>query len=314
MINLEWFRTFKVIYESGTLSAAAQVLFISQPGVSLHLSSLESYAGHRLFDRDTRKMIATERGTMLYNFIIDHMNKLEEAEHNLHRKSKIEKPTISIGMSTGIFQYMLESHISELPFNLVTRFGDYPHMLQELNNGTLDLILTPQRSTQHNLSYKPFTKERIVLICGNQTDTSELDEILLKDDRNALKNWLAGQNWYTTASDMEHLNRFWSASFDTLPSFRPKYVLPSLGSVLRCMSTGKGFAVVPDFLCCNEIAGNSIKLAWKGSPPVENTLYFGKRKHTAYPEEIKYLEDILTRNWPNCQEEEFILPATSANA
>ncbi|RYY08842.1 MAG: LysR family transcriptional regulator, partial [Chitinophagaceae bacterium] len=97
MINLEWFRTFKVIYEAGTLSAAAKDLFISQPGVSLHLSSLESFAGHRLFDRDTRKMVATERGTMLYNFIIDHMNKLEEAEHIFHRKSKAEKPTVSIG-------------------------------------------------------------------------------------------------------------------------------------------------------------------------------------------------------------------------
>ena len=84
MINLEWFRTFKVIYEAGTLSAAAKDLFISQPGVSLHLSSLESFAGHRLFDRDTRKMVATERGTMLYNFIIDHMNKLEEAEKLFH--------------------------------------------------------------------------------------------------------------------------------------------------------------------------------------------------------------------------------------
>lgn len=298
MINLEWFRTFKVIYEAGTLSAAAQALFISQPGVSLHLSSLESYAGHRLFDRDTRKMVATERGKMLYNFIIDHMNKLEEAEHNLHRKSKVEKPTVSIGISIEIFQYMLEAHISDLPFNLVTRFGDYPQMLQELNNGTLDLILTPQKGTQYNLEYKPFTKERIVLICGNGTDTTELDELLLKDDRPSLKEWLSGQIWYTTASDMEHLKRFWSASFDTLPSFRPKYVLPSLGSILRCLSNGKGFAVVPDFLCGSGIEDNSIKLAWEGSPPVENTLYFGKRKSTAYPEEIKHLEEILARNWP----------------
>ncbi|UON85535.1 LysR family transcriptional regulator [Dyadobacter chenwenxiniae] len=48
MLNLEWFRTFKVVYEVGTLSAAAQSLFISQPGVSLHLSALESYTGYRL--------------------------------------------------------------------------------------------------------------------------------------------------------------------------------------------------------------------------------------------------------------------------
>lgn len=49
--NLEWYRTFKAIYEKGTLTAAAESLFISQPGVSLHLSSLESYMGVKLFDR-----------------------------------------------------------------------------------------------------------------------------------------------------------------------------------------------------------------------------------------------------------------------
>ncbi|GAA4307948.1 LysR family transcriptional regulator [Mucilaginibacter gynuensis] len=298
MLNLEWFRTFKVIYEAGTLSAAAQALFISQPGVSLHLSSLESYTGYRLFDRDTRKMLATEKGTILYNFIIEHMNKLEEAENIFHRKCKLEKPTVSIGMSMEVFQYMLESHVSALPFNLITRFGDHPQMLQELNNGTLDLILTPQKGTQHNLDYTPFTKERTILICGGKTDTRELEELLLQDNRNAVKEWLSTQIWYTTAADMGHLKRFWSACFNALPGFRPNYVVPYYGSILRCLSNNRGFAVVPDFLCRQEILDNVIKLVWEGSPPVVDTLYFGKRKSNAYPEEIKQLETILSKNWP----------------
>ena len=49
MVNLEWYRTFKAVYKSGTLTGAAEVLFISQPGVSLHLSSLENYVGYKLF-------------------------------------------------------------------------------------------------------------------------------------------------------------------------------------------------------------------------------------------------------------------------
>lgn len=297
MINLEWFRTFKVIYEAGTLSAAAQTLFISQPGVSLHLSSLESYTGHRLFDRDTRKMIATEKGTFLYNYIIEHMNKLEEAENIFHRKSKLIKPTLSVGMSMEIFQCMLESHVSDLPFNLITRFGDYMEMLQELNSGKLDLILTPQKRTQHNLVYTPFKKERIILICGGKTDTAELDDLLQKNDCNAVREWLTTQVWYATTADMEHLKRFWSASFNALPAFRPNYVVPHYGSILRCLSNNKGFAVVPDFLCRQEIATNMIKLAWEGSSPFEDTLYFGKRKTTAYPEEIKQLEAILAKSW-----------------
>lgn len=298
MLNLEWFRTFKVIYEAGTLSAAAQCLFISQPGVSLHLSSLETYTGYRLFDRDTRKLVATDKGTMLYDYIIAHMNKLEEAENIFHRKSKLEKTTVSIGMSMEIFQYMLESHVSDLPFNLITRFGEYPQMSQELNNGTLDLILTPQKGTQNNLEYTPFKNVRIVLICGGKTDTTELNALLEEDDRNAVKDWLTGQIWYTTATDMEYLKRFWSASFNTMPGFRPNYVVPSYGSILRCLANNKGFAVVPDFLCRKEISDNVIRLAWEGSPTIEDTIYFGKRKSAACKEEIKQLETILSKNWP----------------
>ena len=83
MVNLEWYRTFKYIYKTGTLTGAAEVLFISQPGVSLHLSSLESYVGYKLFDRTSRKMIPTEKGKVLYNFITEAATKLEEAEKTL---------------------------------------------------------------------------------------------------------------------------------------------------------------------------------------------------------------------------------------
>src|SRR5262245_6594076 len=107
MLNLEWFRTFKAIYETGNLTAAAQMLFISQPGVSLHLNSLENYTGHRLFERETRKMKPTERGVILYNCIIDPINKLAEAEESFFRNSKVERPTISVGMGFETFEHTL---------------------------------------------------------------------------------------------------------------------------------------------------------------------------------------------------------------
>ncbi|CAM4138880.1 DNA-binding transcriptional regulator, LysR family [Pedobacter westerhofensis] len=297
MLNLEWFRTFKVIYEAGTLSAAAQTLFISQPGVSLHLSSLESYTGYRLFERDTRKMVATERGTMLYDFVIDHMNKLEEAEKIFHRKSRVEKPTLGLGMSFEIFQYSLEAHVSELPFNLITRFGDYSQMLQDLNSGVLDLILIPQTGNQHNLTYMPFNVERMVLVCGNQTDTTELDRLVHTGNHSAIKEWLAAQIWYTTTVGMEPLKSFWNTNFNSSPGFRPNYVVPYFSSILKCLSNSKGFALVPDYICGKDIANQLIKLAWEGSTPFEQMFYFGKRKKTVYADEVKQLEDILRGNW-----------------
>jgi len=96
--NLEWIRTFKAIYETGTLSAAAQELFISQPGVSLHLNSLEAFTGYKLFDRAARKMVPTEKGKIFYNYIVDPLTKLEKGEQYFHKRAKEERVTISVGM------------------------------------------------------------------------------------------------------------------------------------------------------------------------------------------------------------------------
>jgi DNA-binding transcriptional LysR family regulator len=54
MLNFEWYRTFKAIYQAGTLTGAAQELLISQPNVSQHLSALEAYVGKQLFERPPR--------------------------------------------------------------------------------------------------------------------------------------------------------------------------------------------------------------------------------------------------------------------
>ena len=85
MINLEWYRTFKAIYKTGTLTGAAEALYISQPGVSLHLSSLEAYVGYKLFDRTSRKMIPTERAKVLFNAINEPLTKLEIVEKTFQK-------------------------------------------------------------------------------------------------------------------------------------------------------------------------------------------------------------------------------------
>lgn len=132
MVNLEWYRTFKHIYKTGSLTGAAEVLYISQPGVSLHLSSLESYVGYKLFDRTSRKMIPTEKGKVLYNFITEAVEKLEEAEKNFQRSTEKDTPTISIGMCFETFQITLEPYLSTFEFNVIIKFGEYPEMIDRL--------------------------------------------------------------------------------------------------------------------------------------------------------------------------------------
>lgn len=300
MVNLEWFRTFKAVYETGTLTGAAEGLYISQPGVSLHLSSLEAHVGHKLFDRSSRKMVSTERGKMLYNYIQEAVCRLEEAEQHFTKSTENEKATISIGMCFETFQFTLESYLPQLPFNVIIKFGEYPEMLKDLDNGILDLIITPQKGDYKSIAFKPFFKEKIVLIGGAETQTAELDALIKSKDKEGLQDWLKKQSWYGTAGDMEHLRKFWHMNFGRRPDFKPNYIVPNMGSIIRCLSAGNGIAVIPDFLSAKEIELGNIKLLWPGFSTIENTLYFGSRNKTMYGSEIAQIEAIFTKEMVNC--------------
>lgn len=293
MVNLEWYRTFKAVYKTGTLTGAAEVLFISQPGVSLHLSSLESYVGYKLFDRTGRKMVPTEKGKVLYNFTIDALSKLEEAEQNFQRSTEKHTPTISIGMCFETFQITLEQYISTLPFNVIIQFGEYPLMVENLEKGILDLIITPQMVAKNTIEYQPFSSETIVLVGGNEIDKTEFEALEKNNDLEATENWLKSQKWYGTTGDMEHLRRFWQLNFNKYADFRPNYIVPNLNSIVRCLSSGKGLAVVPDFLCIKELDNNQIQLIWKGKNILKNTLYFATRKKNIYVDEINLIKKIF---------------------
>jgi DNA-binding transcriptional LysR family regulator len=295
MVNLEWYRTFKYIYKTGTLTGAAEVLFISQPGVSLHLSSLESYVGYKLFDRASRKMIPTEKGKVLYNFITEAIGKLEEAEKNFQRSTERDTPTISIGMCFETFQITLEPYISTFPFNVIIKFGEYPEMIENLEKGILDLIITPQMIVKNTLDYQAFSSETIVLIGGNEIDSVAFNTVLKQNNFEAIENWLKQQKWFGTTGDMEHLKRFWQLNFNKNADFRPNYIVPNLNSIVRCLSNSNGLAVIPDFLCKTEIESGKIKLLWQGKIPLKNTLYFAHKKKTIYTDEIKLIKETFMK-------------------
>src|SRR6478752_1882865 len=279
MVNLEWYRTFKAVYKQGTLTGAAEALFISQPGVSLHLSSLESYVGYKLFDRTSRKMIPTEKGKVLHNFITDALSKLEEAEKNFQRSTEKNTPTISIGMCFETFQITLEPYLATFPFNVIIQFGEYPEMIENLDKGILDLIITPQIILKNNIDYQAFSFETIKE----------------QNDPTAIELWLKQQRWYGTTGDMEHLRRFWQLNFNKYADFRPNYIVPNLNSIVRCLSNGNGLAVIPDFLCKTELESGKIKLLWQGKTPLKNTLYFATKKKNIYIDEIQLIKDTFMK-------------------
>ena len=274
MTNLEWFRTFKAIYEKGSMTAAANHLMSSQPGVSLHLSSLENHVGYKLFQRRPRLLIPTERGKQLYNAIVDPIKRLEEIEMKSQRGPAEDRPTITLGMCFETFQQSLEAALPDLPCNLILEFGDYRELLHKLENRVTDLVVSPHNPELRGVKYEAFSQENIVVVAGKGTRPFDFQEATVAQ---RLK-WLNEQQWYGIAGDNDHTQRFWKQNFNQAPNFRPNYVVPNFNSILRSLARAPGVAIVPDFLCRESIQNGEVSIIWRGDKPLTNKLYFARHK------------------------------------
>ena len=65
-MNLKQLEAFVKVTESGSFSKAAKLLFLTQPTVSAHISSLEKELDSRLFVRNTKEVKLSEEGKQLY--------------------------------------------------------------------------------------------------------------------------------------------------------------------------------------------------------------------------------------------------------
>ncbi|WP_186419454.1 LysR substrate-binding domain-containing protein [Bosea sp. CS1GBMeth4] len=65
-MNSRQLETFAAVMKAGTISRAAELLGVTQPGVSRTIAELERSLGFRLFDRIRNRIVATPEGKLFY--------------------------------------------------------------------------------------------------------------------------------------------------------------------------------------------------------------------------------------------------------
>jgi len=238
-------------------------------------------------------MIATERGKVLYNALLEPLLQLEKVEEQFKRSTEKNTPTITLGMCFESFQFILEKHLHQFDFNLVTRFSDYKTLLLELEKGIVDIVATPQKSETKGIEHIIFGEEKIVLIGSKDIKTETFDSLLESNNKKDLKEWLLQHKWYGVSGDNEHFKRFWRSNFNKNPDFRQNYIVPNFNSIIRSLTYGSGLAIAPDFLCKRAMSKGDIQILWEGNTPIINSLYFAYRKNSIFQEPIDELLELF---------------------
>jgi len=106
--RLKQLRAFVYVTRLGTLSRAAEALFLSQPSVSLQLKALERELGTPLLERTRRRVTLTDAGEALYEIARPLVEGFENLDREFQTKTRGQqggKLTVAAGSST--IQYLL---------------------------------------------------------------------------------------------------------------------------------------------------------------------------------------------------------------
>lgn len=274
MVNLEWYRTFKAIYQNGNLTRAAEELLISQPNVSIQLASLESYVGHKLFNRLPRKLVPTPYGEILYTQIVGAIENLENVEIEFRKSALERQKSIRIGSPLEYAQNILLDKLGNSEYNISFTFDIAKSLISKLENKEIDFAIATQKIEKEGLTYIPLVTENFMIIAHSSLDTTELEEHIKNQAWDSAEKWLLQQRWIVYDSKLSILRRFWREKFDKRPLIKPHFVIPDFNMIIKAVNMNYGIAVVSDLFIDNNLKDQQeVKKIWEGSDEISNQLW-----------------------------------------
>ena len=196
--------SYKVFYEvakAGNISKASKALMISQPAISKSISKLEEELGVRLFSRNSRGVMLTSEGEILFEHVADAFGFIERGEDEIRKLREFNIGHLRIGGSTTLCKYLLIPYLKEY-------LKLYPHMkisitnqeslstIKEIEEKKLDVGAVVLTNVKNSIRFLRIMDVEVIFVCtpdylknlrlieGNDADILSSANIMLLNSDN----------------------------------------------------------------------------------------------------------------------------------
>lgn len=260
-MNLAAFEAFIKVMETGSISMAAEHLFITQPAVTKRIHSLEDYFGVKLFESAGRGVQATHAAHSLLPKVKNWMNELVDIHHTLSHDQAQIKGKLKIGTSHHIGLHHLPEHLKNYvqqhpDVTLDVHFVDSEQAHEKVLAGDLELaFLTLPPNLDDRLRYIPLWNDPLVFVAAAFHPLAVKKDISL-DDLMQFPSLLPGSNTYTAQITLAEFEK---------KGLKPKVTMSNnpLESIRMLASIGLGWSVLPKTLVSQDLVTLDLDLEMK---------------------------------------------------
>lgn len=169
MLNFNQLRTFHYVAKHGSFTAAAGMLFVTQPAVTAQVKALEEGCSLKLFKKKGRQIHLTEEGQTLYEYTRRIFQYEKEIENVIDDMKELKRGVLRLGSTKTYARYFMPSLLSSF-------HKDYPRIKIHLDEGSsLDMtnsllefknevVVIAKASENPAVTFVPFSQEELILV------------------------------------------------------------------------------------------------------------------------------------------------------
>ncbi len=255
-INYESYKIFYTVALYGSITKAANYLYISQPAVTKSIQNLEQELGITLFNRSPKGVTLTENGKTFYNFIKNGVESFMNGEHKLTSLKNLETGTIKIGASSTVTRYFLVQYIAKFHkqfpnIDISITNGLTHNLISDLKKGSLDVLIInlPTQNYDDDLEITPCAELHDGFAANLEYKEKIKTPISLEE--------LVSNYPIVTQKEPSNTRTFLNNLMNTNNvEFHPKFDIVSYGLVKEFAKMGLGIAYITKEFAQDELNNN----------------------------------------------------------
>ncbi len=261
-IDYNKLKSFLVVVKTGSITAAAKVLYRTQSAVSQTISGLEKNLGLKLIEWDKKQLKLTREGHLVYKAVHDRINAIDEELTTISRSGFEVGGCIEIGI--------LQDHSSQIQNHFLTILAnfrkEYPSVMFKIKFGTsyeieqalldqkIDMGLLINFRERHRFSVFEIAKEEHMIVTSatylkQSGPFKSLKNVIQAELIDIDENFVCFSPWVR-----KHAPKL----FQEFKKNKPVITVPDFEATKKLLLLGQGIGVVPKYLIQDELANGKL--------------------------------------------------------
>jgi LysR family transcriptional regulator, regulator for metE and metH len=287
-MEIKHLKLVATIAEVGSLTKAADRLFLTQSALSHQLKEIETQLETKLFDRINKRLVLTGAGNILLRSSKNILNEVERAKKqiNQHLSGESGRIRLSIQCYTSYhwLPYIIKNYQHEYPnIDISIKNDKFRNPIELLLAGKLDLAIVFAKKSDKNIEYTELFTDELVAVTSQGNVLAAREYLKPYDFRDV--------SFITNAQHFEE-TRFYT-EFLKESNSRPKKLtyIPQTEAIIEMVKADLGITVLTKWLMKPYLNASPLKIVKLGPKGFKRRWYIATLKDSS---RAKHLSSFVT--------------------